>query len=73
MSAWNTCVGLAVVIAGIAEVVAAGHEEGRVVNNETYGESEGKKANERDGEHPEPDESTPLIQSCAIKPKPTMT
>jgi hypothetical protein len=62
MSAWNACVGLVVVIAGVAEVVATCHEEGRVVDNETYGESEGENANERDGEHPEPDESTSLIQ-----------
>ena len=62
MSAWNTCVGLALVVAGVAEVVAAGHEERRVVDNESYEELEGENANERDGEHPEPDESTPLIQ-----------
>lgn len=62
MSAWNTCVGLAFVIAGVADVVAAGHEERRVVDHGTYEELEGENANERDGGHPEPDESTPLIQ-----------
>lgn len=62
MSAWNTCVGLAFVMEGVADVVAAGHEEPRVVDNETYEELEGENATERDGEHPEPDESTPLIQ-----------
>jgi hypothetical protein len=62
MSAWNTCVGLAFVMAGVAEVVAAGHEERLVVDNESYEELEGENANERAGEHPEPDESTPLIQ-----------
>lgn len=62
MSAWNTCVGLAIVMAGVADVVAAGHEERRVVDNEAYEELEGEIANDRDGEHPEPDESTPLIQ-----------
>ena len=62
MSAWNTCVGLAFVMEGVADVIAAGHEERPVVDNETYEELEGENANERDGEHPEPDESTPLIQ-----------
>ena len=62
MSAWNTCVGLAFVMAGVADVVAAGREGGRVVDNETYEELEGENGNERDEEHPEPDESTPLIQ-----------
>ena len=67
MSAWNTCVGLALVVAGVAEVVAAGHEERRVVDDESYEELEGEIANERDGlgEHPEPDESTPLIQQSS--------
>ena len=62
MSAWNTCVGLAVVIAGVADVVAAGHEERRVVDHGTYEELEGENGNESDGEHPEPDESTPFIR-----------
>ena len=62
MSAWNTCVGLAFVMGGVADVVAAGHGDHRVVDNETYEELEGENATERDGEHPEPDESTPLIQ-----------
>ena len=61
MSAWNTCVGLAVVMAGVVDVVAAGHEDRRVVDDETYEELEGEIANEGDGEHLEPDESTPLI------------
>lgn len=60
MSAWNTCVGLAFVMAGVAEVVAAGRER-LVVDNESYDELEGEIANERDEELPEPDESTPLI------------
>ena len=62
MSAWNTCVGLAFVMGGVADVIAAGHDDHRVVDNETYEELEGEIANDRDGEHPEPDESTPLIQ-----------
>ena len=62
MSAWNTCVGLAFVLAGVAEVVAARHEERRSVDDESYEELEGENVNERDREHPEPDESTPLIQ-----------
>ena len=62
MSAWNTCVGLAIVMAGVADVVAAGRGDRRAVDNETYEELEGENATERDGEHPEPDESTPLIQ-----------
>jgi hypothetical protein len=61
MSAWNTCVGIAFVIAGVAEVVAAGQER-RVADNESYEELEG---DDRVGEHPEPDESTPLIQYSA--------
>jgi membrane protease PFF1-like protein len=65
MSAWNSCVGLAFVMSGVADVVAAGHGERRVVDNETYEELEGEHTNERDGEHPEPDESTPLIPYTA--------
>ena len=61
-SAWNTCVGLAFVVEGVAEVVAAGHEERLVVDHESYEELEGENLNERDVEHPEPNESTPLIQ-----------
>ena len=35
MSAWNTCVGLAFAMGGIADVIATGHDEHRVVDNET--------------------------------------
>ena len=62
MSAWNTCVGLSFVMAGVAGVVAAEHGN-RVVDHGTYEELEGEHTNE---EHrrsvSEPDESTPLIQ-----------
>ena len=57
MSAWNTCVELTFVMADVADVVAAGHEECRVVDNETWK----TKIPVREGEHPEPDKSTPLI------------
>ena len=50
MSAWNTCVGLAFVLAGIAEVVAAHHEECRSVDDESYENFEGENVNERDRE-----------------------
>ena len=66
MSAWNTCVGLAFVMAGVAEVFAAGREERLVVDNDSYEELEGENANERDGGHPDPDESTPLIRYPAL-------
>jgi hypothetical protein len=53
---------LAFVMAGVAEVVATGREERLVVDNESYEGLEGENSNERDGEHPELNESTPLIQ-----------
>ena len=34
MSEWNTSVGLVLIMAGVADIVAAGHKERRVVDNE---------------------------------------
>ena len=63
ISAWNTCVGLAFIRSYVAEVITAGRE--RRVDIESYEELEGENTNERDGGHPEPDESTPLIPYSA--------
>jgi hypothetical protein len=59
MSAWNVCVGLSIMMAGIAGVVTAGHEEYRAVGDEAYEELDGENTTEA---VTEPDESTPLIQ-----------
>ena len=50
MSTWNTCVGLAFVLAGITEVVAACHDEHCSVHDESYENFEGENVNERDRE-----------------------
>ena len=63
MSEWNTSVGLVLIMAGVADIVAAGHKERRVVDNEKPMKNWGvENSSEREGEHPEPDESTHLIQ-----------
>ena len=50
MSTWNTCVGLAFVLAGIMEVVAARHDKHCSVHDESYENFEGENVNERDRE-----------------------
>ena len=61
MSAWNFCVGLGCVIAGVAGVFTGGYDFlGRNgADDEAYDELEGEISNEGEGD---PDESTPLIQ-----------
>ena len=68
MSAWNACVGMCCVIAGVV-VIGDIHpqvngEEHHVVDDEEYEELEGENVNRGEYHHPVSgaDESTPLIQ-----------